>query len=599
MPLTRRGALVRVGAAAALPAWSAHADAVATPRVLRYAFAVAETGFDPVQVSDLYSRICTAHVFETMLGYDHLARPFRLQPCVAEAMPEVADDYRTFTFRLRPGILYADDPVFRGRPRELVAADFVYSLKRHYDPKYKNPNLANLDDQGIIGLAELRRAAQQAGGRYDYDQPVEGLQALDRYTLRVRLRESRPRHLFMWAAPDVYGAVAREVVEGYGDKIMEHPVGTGPYRLAEWRRSSRLVFVRNERYRDVRYDAEPAPDDAEGRAVAERLRGRRLPMVDKVEIAIIEESQPRWLAFLNREQNFLERLPNEYAPVAVPGGRIAPHLARRGVQSYRVLGADITTVTFNMEDPLIGGYTPDKVALRRAIVLGNDVQREIRDARYGQAIPAQSLLRPQTIGYRADLRTEMGVYDPARAKALLDLYGYVDRDGDGWRERPDGSPLTLELRTQGDSATRQLDELWKKDVDALGLKVELKNAQWPENLKATQSGHYMIWRVGYSAPTPDGQQALELAYGPSAGKINLARFRLPAFDKLYDALRVMTDGPERQAAFDAATRLVVAYAPYRVGVHRVLTDLAYPEVIGYRRPACWQGWWPYVDVQSA
>lgn len=596
MKLNRRETLALAAAPWLAPRASASAED--GKRVLRYAFLVAETGFDPAQVSDIYSRIVTGHIFEAPLAYDYLARPFKLKPNTAAAMPEVADDFRTFTFHLKPGIFFADDPAFGGKPRELVAADYVYTLKRIYDPKLKSPGQNNLEDEGIIGLRELREAALK-GKPFDYDSPVEGLQALDRYTLRVRLRESRPRHLLTWAGGDTFGAVAREVVEAYGDRIADHPVGTGPFRLVEWRRSSRMVLERNPRFREVLYDAQPNADDAEGQAMLAKYKGRRLPMVDRVEIAVIEESQPRWLAFLNGEQNFLERLPNDYSGVAIPAGKVAPSLAKRGIAAYRVPVSDVTLTVFNMEDPLIGGNAPANVALRRAIMLGNDIDREIRLARFGQAIPAQSMLQPPTLGYRADRRTEMSTYDPARAKALLDIYGYVDRDGSGWRSRPDGSPLTLVLRTQPDQASRNLDELWKKDMDALGLRVVLQNAQWPENLKAARSGSFMIWRVALSAASPDGQQVLELAYGPSAGKQNLARFRLPAFDRVYDRLKKLADGPEREATFDEAVKLLTAYVPYRASVHRIVTDLTYPEVQGYRRPAFWLDWWQYVDVGPA
>ena len=578
---------------------AAPAGASATaPRVLRYAFSVAETGFDPAQISDIYSRIVTAHIFESPLGYDPLARPFRLQPRTAAAMPEVSDDFRTFTFRLKPGIHFADDPVFQGRRRELVAQDYVYTLKRIYDPKVKAPSQSFLEDEGIVGLRELREEALKTG-RFDYDREIEGLRALDRYTLQVRLREPRPRHLYVWASPDIYGAVAREVVEAYGERIMEHPVGTGPFRLAEWRRSSRLVLERNPGFRDARYDAAPGAEDAEGQALLARFKGRRLPMLDRVEISIIEESQPRWLSFLNGEQDLIERLPNEFVNQAVPNGRLAPGLAKRGVKLYRTPAADVALTVFNMEDPLVGGYTPEQVALRRAIVLGTDVEREIALARFGQAVPAQTIVPPLTTGYRADLRTEMGTYSLARAKALLDVYGWVDRDGDGWRERPDGRPLRLEMATQSDQASRQLDELWKKNMDALGLRAVLKIAQWPENLKAARAGRFMLWRVGSSAATPDGQGSLERGYGPSAGNSNLARFRLERFDALYRDLKLAPDGPARQALFDAANKLLVAYAPYRFHVHRILTDLAEARVVGYRRPAFWLDWWQYVDVEPA
>ena len=572
-------------------------SAAAATKVLRYAFSVAETGFDPAQLSDLYSRIVTAHIFESPLTYDHLARPYLLKPCTAAAMPEVSDDFRTFVFRLKPGTYFADDAAFKGQRRELVAQDYVYALKRVYDPKVKSPSHSNLEDEGIAGLRELRDEALK-GKPFDYDREIDGLKALDRYTLRVRLRESRPRHLYTWAAPDIYGAVAREVVQAYGDKIMEHPVGTGPFRLTEWRRSSRLVLERNVGYREHFYDAQPNLDDGEGQALLQRFKGRRLPMIDRVEIAIIEEVQPRWLSFLNGEQDFMERLPNEFVNQAVPGGKVAPHLAKRGVQALTVPAADLHMIMFNMEHPLIGGYTPDKVALRRAMALGYDARREIQLVRRGQAIVAHSIIPPLTFGYRADLRSELGTYSPGRAKALLDMYGYIDRDNDGWREQPDGQALVLELHSQSDQLSRQLDEIWKKNMDALGLKVAIKVNQWPENLKTARAGKYMIWRVGSSASTPDGQGALERGYGPSAGKSNFARFKLEAFDKVYEKMKFVPDGPERQALFDQANRLLVAYMPMRINIHRIYTDLAFPWVVGYRRPSFWQDWWQYVDIDA-
>ena len=584
----------------ALPA--AWAQPAATPpKVLRYAFPVAETGFDPSQISDIYSRIVTAHIFEAPLSYDHLARPYKLKPSTAVALPEISDDYKTFVFRIKPGIYFADDPAFKGKKRELVAEDYVYSLKRVYDPKVKSPVHPSLEDEGIVGLQALRDEALKSGKPFDYDREVEGLKALDRYTFRVKLRQSRPRHLYsVWVGRDVSaGAVAREVVEFYGDRIMEHPVGTGPFRLVDWRRSSKIVLERNPNYRDDFYDAEPNVDDADGQALLQRFKGKRLPMIDRVEVSIIEQSQPRWLSFLNGEQSFIERLPNEFADQALPGGKLAPHLAKRGVQAHRVPGSDVTLLVFNMENPVVGGYTPAQVALRRAIALGNDVDREIQLARRGQAIRAQSMMTPFTTGYSADRRTEMSEYNPARAKALLDLYGFIDRNGDGWRERPDGSPLVIEMLSQSDGASRQLDELFKKDMDALGLRLSLKVAQWPENLKAARSGQFMTWRVGSSAASPDGQGSLERDYGPSTGKGNLARFQLKAFDAIYERMKALPDGPERLALFDEATKIVVAYMPYRIGVHRILTDLTDASLIGYRRPAFWLDWWQYVDIDSS
>mgnify|MGYP003332689382 FL=1 len=248
--------------------------AAQTAKVLRYAFPIAETGFDPAQVSDLYSRTVVANIFESPLTYDYLARPARLKPQTAEALPVASDGYRTWTLRLRPGIYFADDPAFGGRPRELVAEDYVYTVKRLYDPKLKSPVVSQLENAGLLGLSELKRQAIQRRTPFDYAAPVEGVKALDRYTLQFRLAAPAPRFDYVLADAAMIGAVAREVVEHHGDKIMEHPVGTGPYRLAQWRRSSLIVLERNPRFREQRYDEQAAPDDPEGQAIADRKSTR-------------------------------------------------------------------------------------------------------------------------------------------------------------------------------------------------------------------------------------------------------------------------------------------------------------------------------------
>jgi ABC-type transport system substrate-binding protein len=594
----RRRLLAALAAAPLASAAPASAQNGARPKVLRYAFPIAETGFDPAQLSDLYSRIVTAHIFDGLYTYDHLARPFKIKPNTAAAMPEVSPDFRTWTIRLRPGIYFADDPAFKGGKRELTAADYAYSLKRFADPRWKAPAWASIAELKILGLNELREAALKNKQPFDYDREVEGLRVPDRYTLQFKFAEPVPRFLQTIAGGDLYGAVAREVVEAYGDQIHAHPVGTGPFRLADWRRSSKIVLERNPNYREHVYDAEPNADDAEGQEFVARFRGRRLPMIDRVEISIIEEQQPRWLAFLQKSQDLMERLPNEFVNLAIPNNRLAPNLARDGVRMYRTLASDVTITIYNMDDPVVGGYTPEKLALRRALNLATNTEQEIRLERKGQAIPAQSPLVPHTYGFDPRFRSENGDYDPARAKALLDLFGYVDRDGDGWRERPDGSPLVLRVATQPDQASRRLDELQRKDWAAIGIRTEFVPAKWPENLKNARAGKLMVWRVGSSAASPDGQPALYRSASVHVGGQNLARFRNERFDRIFEKMSVLPDGPERLALFAEAKKIITAYAPYKHGVHRILTDLAHPWLIGYRRPPYWLHWWQYVDIDA-
>ncbi|MCX2862037.1 ABC transporter substrate-binding protein [Paucibacter sp. PLA-PC-4] len=566
------------------------------PKTFRYAFPIAETGFDPAQVSDTYSRTVTPHIFEALYGYDPLALPVKIVPLTAAALPEVNAEFTRWTIKLKPGIFFADDPAFKGKRRELVAQDYVFSLMRFADPAVKSPMWASVEERGILGLAERREAALRNKTPFDYDSHIEGLSVLDRHTLQIRLKSPRPRLLEMLAANDLFGAVAREVVQHYGEQVSAHPVGTGPYVLKDWRRSSLIVLERNPGYRERVYEAQPRADDAEGQAILAQLKGRRIPMVDRVEVSIIEESQPRWLSFLGGEHELIDRVPPEFVAVALPHGKLAPNLAKQGMQLSRLINADSAFTYFNMDDPVIGGYTPERVALRRALSLALDVEREIRLVRRGQAIPAQSPLLPHTSGYDPEFKSENGDFDPARANALLDMYGYVDKDGDGWRDQPDGGQLALEVATQPDALSRQYDELWTINFKRVGIRTKFFAGKWPEQLKAARAGKLQLWMMGTTANAPDGLQALQRFYGPQAGNQNLSRFKSAEFDALYERMQALPDGPEREALFLQAKRLQTAYMPTKTHVHRIVNDIAQPWLIGYRRPLFRNEFWHLIDV---
>jgi ABC-type transport system substrate-binding protein len=568
------------------------------PKVLRYAFRQPESGFDPAQIYDIYSRTVAANIFEAPLQFDYLARPPRVTPNTAAALPEISADYTTYTLRIRPGIYFDNDPAFNGKKRELTAHDYVYSFKRHFDPRWKSPNLYLLENAKIVGMAAVRQAALRDKQPFNYEREVEGLRALDRYTFQIRFAEPQPRFIYLLTDPAFLGGVAREVVEAYGDQIMEKPVGTGPFRLAQWRRASKTVLERNPNYRDDFFDGEAPADDPASTEIAARLRGKKLPLIDRVEISIIDENQPRWLAFLNGEHDLLDEVPNDYANQIIPNGELAPSLKRKGVRIDRYARADVALTYFSMDHPVLGGYTPGKVALRRAIALAYDVDEEIRSVRKNLAIPAQSPVAPGAWGYDAQFKSEMSEFSRAKAKALLDMYGYVDRDGDGWREQPDGTPLLLECATEPDQQKRQLNELWKKNMDAIGLRMEFKTAKWPENLKAARAGKLMMWAVGWNATTPDGDTFLALGYGPNKGQANLAGFNLPAFNQLYEKQRVLPNGPEREALFFEAKKLMVAYMPYKLQVHRLYADLMQPWLFGFRRHIFRRDFWKFVDIDT-
>jgi ABC-type transport system substrate-binding protein len=582
----------------------AHAQAAsaappAGQKVLRYAFEVAETSLDPARTTDLYSHILTAHIFEGLYEYDYLARPVKIRPLTADGMPQSSPDFRVWTIKVKPGIYFADDPAFKGKKRELVAQDYVYGVKRFADPANLSPVWTDMEADGIQGLAELRKQALDTKKPFDYDKEIPGIRALDKYTLQFTLAQPRPRYLQTLAGGEPINGMAREVVEMYGDQVAAHPVGTGPFKLAEWRRSSFLAFDRNPGYRERYYDAEPADDDAEGQALLAKFKGRRLPMLDRVEISIVEEEQPRWLSFVNGEADFAYRVGYQFVTQAMPGGKVAPNLAKRGIRGYQITEPAGNFYYFNLDDPVIGGYTPEKVALRRAMALGMNTKRVIDYAYSDQGTVSQGPVMAYETGYDPKFKSEFGDYDPARARALLDLYGYKDRDGDGWREMPDGSPLVITIATQADQRSRKISEVMDKDMRLLGVRVVSKVAQWPENLKSSQAGTLQMWTLGLFASAPDPEGAFSVFDSKQIGGQNQARIRLPQLDELYHQIQLLPDGPERQKAIGEAIKLAIAYMPYKYTVARMSIDMSYPQLVGYRRPVFWQNWWEYVDIDNS
>jgi ABC-type transport system substrate-binding protein len=584
--MTKRSALAAL--LLALAPWAAQA---APLKVLRVPYLIAETHFDPASVSDLYSNNVVEEIFESPLTYDFLARPAKLKPQTLVAMPEVTDEGRTYTLRVRPGIYYSDDPAFNGKRRELVAADYEYAIKRLIDPAVKSPNLWLIEGR-VAGIEEAIARAKK-DGRFDYDARLPGVEAVDRYTLRIRLAKPDFNFLYILALSHL-GAQAREVVERYGTDIGAHPVGTGAFRLAEWKRSSKIVLERNPNFREEHYEAEPPADDPVSQQLYREARGKRLPMVDRVEVSIIEESQPRWLAFLNDELDWIN-LPYEFLNMALPGGHLSPELARRGIRHI----PDIELVTvytyLNMKDPVWGGYTPEKVALRRALSLAYSNEEDVNLVRNGTAIEAQTLVPPGVLGY--DPAYNLGkTFDIARAKALLDMFGYVDRDGDGWRDLPDGGALVFRTATEPDQLSKMFTQIWKKGLDAIGVRMEAEVAKWPDLRKKSKAGLLTSWQLAWGADYPDGENFYQLLYGPNCGSSNDGCFQLPAFDALYEQAALLPPGAERTAVYQRMARLVAAYAPMKLHNHRKFNHMLQPWLLGWRKHPILHEGYKYVDI---
>ena len=584
-----------LGATVLMIALSGGAEAADMTKTIRTAFIVAETGFDPAASSDLYSDSIQRAIFDTLYGFDYLTRPYKRVPRTATAMPEITDGGRTWTIHIKPGIYFADDAAFKGKKRELTAADYVYSWKRLLDPRVRSPFSWYLQDK-VVGADPIVEAAKKTG-RFDYDAPIDGLRALDRYTLRLQLKE--PDFILIgYLTQTPMAAVAREVIEAYGDTsgwAMSNPVGTGPYVLKSWRRGQQIVLEANPNYRDETF---PESSDPADRELVAKMHGKKLPIVGRIEISIIEESNPRLLAFNSGALDYAN-VPSDLTDTVLDAaGNLRPAYAERGVVLGRITQPALQYAYFNMEDPVVGGYTKDKIALRRAISLAFDRPQMIRVVYQGQALPATQPIPPNLPGH--DDSWNVGLkYDPAAANALLDRFGYTARDAEGYRELPDGKPLTLVMASATSARDREFDELWQKSMKAVGIRIEFLKQKFPDLIKMGKAGKLQMWRVGWITLYGEGDAFAQLLYGPNIGQTNYARFSLPEYDELYRASRRLPDGPERNKLYRKMSELVAAYNPWWLGFYTIENTLVQPWVLGYKKHASWEHPWKYLDIDVA
>jgi len=575
--------------ALALPAFAADPG-----KVIRHVFPAAETGFDPAGAQDLYSGTIEQAIFETLLTYDYLARPAKVVPLVAEALQQITDNGRTYTIKIRKGIHFTSDPAFKGQKRELVAEDFIYSLKRLIDPRLRSP-WAWLVEGKIVGLDELAEVAKKSGN-FNYDAKISGLEAIDRYTLRIRLNET-DYNLPYVLAHEPTSAVAREVIEKYADesgRAMSNPVGTGPYVLKEWVRSSKIILEANPEFRGFVWDFRPGSDAEDKRIVAE-MKGKKMPQVGRIEVSIIEEDQARLLAF-EKGQLDIMNMEAPLAPNALDGATLKPSLASRGVKLSRFVDPEITYHYWNMRDPVVGGLGKEKIALRRAMAMAFNVDDEIRIVRNGQAVEAQFPIPPGVVGHDANYRTIVK-FDPASANALLDRFGYKT-GADGYRGLPDGRPLVIRYTSRPETLGRQQDELWAKAFALIGIRMEVQKMRFPDQLKAEKECKLMMRTASWIADYPDADNFMQLLYSKNIHQTNAACATIPEYDKLYEQSIRMPSSPERDKLYHQMAKIIETYAPWRLDISRYRNMLVQPQVQGYKKHPILHSEWQYIDVDT-
>ena len=562
------------------------AGATEASKILRVASPDIDT-LDPQQFSDDPSFQVLMAIYEPLYEWDYLASPPKLSPLTASSALAISDDGRTWTAHLKAGIFFTDDPAFKGKPRELVAEDYVYSYKRWLDPNLRRGGSPITTDL-IVGMRSVVDAARKSG-KFDYDARVEGLRALDRYTLELKLVE--PNYPIIRDLFGFVGAVAREVVDAAGGDIRTRAVGTGPFRLREWKRGSRIVLDANPAYRRVHF---PESGDPAQAGLVRSMQGKILPQIAVVEVNIIDEDLPRMLQF---EQGGLDYIGirGEVANRLLADGALKPEYARRGIVRRVFPEPFLFSFYFNVADPVIGGLSSERIALRRAIAAALDVETLVKVVYAGYALPANQIVPPGVGGHDATLPAKP-LYDPATAKALLDRFGYA-KGADGYRNTPDGKPLTVTLTLRSGPVSREIQTLTKRDLDAVGIRTDYRLTPFQDAIKELERGQFQMYFGGFGG-SPSGWPELFQLYSKQPQRVNVSQFKLDEYDRAADAFLRSASDAGQVAAARKMTELARTYMPEMPAIFRLQNDFVQPWLLGFS-PQVFSTYWKYLDIDLA
>ncbi len=501
---------------------------------------------DPAQADDLSSRNLTGAIYDTLLQYDYLARPYRLIPSMLAEMPVGNATHDRYRFRLRNDLRFADDPVFAGLPesaRRITSDDVLYSILRIADARNHSP-VYWLFRGKIRGLDAFHEATAKAprGDFSLYDAGIEGFRRIDDLNFELYLTRPDPRFLYMLAMPNA-AVVCRRAVERYGEEIARHPVGSGPFRLTEWINDYKLQLDRNPDYRVEYFPQAETPAD----------RTRPLPLADRVILYLVKQPMSSWLLFLQGKLD-LNALDKDNLDLIAGGGKeLAPALKARGIRLLRTPEFEVRYVGFNFADPRLGG----NLALRRALSLAYDVQRRVEHTNF-QLIPAQGPIPPGVAGFDPEFRNPNAADDPERAKALLAEAGYP-----GGIDPATGKRLRFTFdQTGNSSAYRQLGELTAADFARIGVETEPVLNNNPRFYEKLRQGKLQLFRLSWVGDYPDAENFLQLFYSKNIGGCNRTGFSDPVYDRMFEAILPMADSPERTRRYREMAEYLTKQCPW-------------------------------------
>jgi oligopeptide transport system substrate-binding protein len=508
------------------------------------------SGFDPINATNTYASKSVSQVYEGLYHYHYFKRPLELEPQLAESMPIISDKGLTYTIKIKKNVFFQDDPAFpNGKGREVTAQDFIYSWKRLADPS--NKALAWwIFDGKIKGLNQWRTSFQQA--KANYDSPIEGLSAPDKYTLVIKLTQPSYQFSLLLAMPGTF-VVAREVVDKYGKEIINHPVGTGPYKLVSWTRNSEIRYKKNPNYREVLYPSEGTAEDKEKGFLKDA--GKKLPLTENIVIKIMPERQPMWLSFLKGALDHGIIPKDNYAQVYV-GDKLSKDILDKEISVHFQYRPDFTYLSFNLEHPILG----KNKNLRKAMAYAYDIPTSLEKFYNNRGIEAQGPIPPGLDGYDPELKKPIH-YNLEKAKEYMVKAGYP-----GGKGLP---TIGLELANSG-SWSRQMGEFVKNQMALIGINIRIIPNTFPQFDKKVKSKKADIFQMAWMADYPDAENFLQLYYSKNISPgSNNSNFMNRKYDAMYEKAIALQPGPERTKLYKEMVKFIHQEVPNIFLIHRI------------------------------
>lgn len=538
--------------------------------VLNSALTAKVRGLDPGDIGDTTSSFVASQIFECLYQYHYLKRPYELIPQLADGMPQVSEDGLVYTVKIKKGVYFSDDECFKNEQgRQLTAGDFVFAWKRLADIKYMSKNWWIFDDK-IVGLDEFREYTKSCKSRaeVDYSRKVEGLQTPDDYTLVIKLKRPWPQIKYLLAHLPT-AAVAEEAVKCYGKNIINHPVGTGPFKLNKWHKASYIEFVKNENFRQEFYPRQGQATDRQKGYLDDS--GKRVPFVDRILMMIVQEDPPRWFLFLQGKFDASGIPKDNFNEAVDQRGGLTGQMQKRGIQLLTFRNPSTYWIGFNMQDEVLG----KNKALRKAISCAVDRKKYIELFTNDRAEKACGFIPPVMKSYSADIcKVSRTAYNPQKAGEFLKEA----------RKIQGGKIPKLVLSIPGtDIVLRQQGEFLQKCFREAGLEVEIDYMDWPTFQNKVKTKSAQMFMLGWIADYPDAENFLQLFYSKneSPGPNNF-NYSNPEFDRIYEQARLMRESSERTELYRKAERIAVEDCPAVFLMHGVAYVLHHDWFCNYK-----------------